>query len=149
MSLLVTSILTLVTAFAGLRADLPPVSYMKSVDIWVAGCLNWVFAALEEFMVTKVVYQIKEYAKYQYQEDHLKLFNWGQQVIGFTPVKENKLLNGQSDKMVTKILLIYYYLRNGFFYKVNCINLEKSCILTFGPVLYIGLIKLFISINPK
>ncbi|KAL6257176.1 hypothetical protein P5V15_012106 [Pogonomyrmex californicus] len=54
-ALLVTSMLTLVTMFTGLKSDIPPVAYIKALDIWMAGCMMFVFAALGEFVVVKVL----------------------------------------------------------------------------------------------
>ncbi|XP_070533087.1 glycine receptor subunit alpha-2-like isoform X2 [Ptychodera flava] len=45
----VTTILTLTTLDAGIRSQLPKVSYPKAIDIWMAVCLVFVFAALVEF----------------------------------------------------------------------------------------------------
>lgn len=61
-TLLVTCMLTLVTMFTGLRADIPPVAYVKALDLWMAGCMMFVFAALGEFVVVKVLD-----VQYQYQ----------------------------------------------------------------------------------
>jgi len=72
MSLLVTSILTLVTQFVGLKTDLPPVAYIKAVDIWMAGCMVWVFGALGEFVLVKVIFSLTEDAKFHYHEDYLE-----------------------------------------------------------------------------
>ncbi|ODN04119.1 Glycine receptor subunit alpha-3 [Orchesella cincta] len=69
MSLVVTSILTLVTQFVGLRADLPPVAYIKAIDIWMGGCMIWVFGALGEYVLVKVIYSMTEDAKFLYALD--------------------------------------------------------------------------------
>ncbi|PSN46868.1 hypothetical protein C0J52_13678 [Blattella germanica] len=65
-TLLVTSMLTLVTMFTGLKSDIPPVAYVKALDLWMAGCMVFVFAALGEFAVVKVLdvrYQLQKNAK--------------------------------------------------------------------------------------
>ncbi|CAD6208005.1 GSCOCG00010280001-RA-CDS [Cotesia congregata] len=54
-TLLVTSMLTLVTMFTGLKSDIPPVAYVKALDLWMAGCMVFVFASLSEFVVVKVI----------------------------------------------------------------------------------------------
>ncbi|XP_067000675.1 glycine receptor subunit alpha-4 [Anabrus simplex] len=62
-TLLVTSMLTLVTMFTGLKSDIPPVAYVKALDLWMAGCMVFVFAALGEFVVVKVLdvrYQLEK-----------------------------------------------------------------------------------------
>ncbi|PNF21536.1 hypothetical protein B7P43_G12716 [Cryptotermes secundus] len=65
-TLLVTSMLTLVTMFTGLKSDIPPVAYVKALDLWMAGCMVFVFAALGEFAVVKVLdvrYQLQKNAR--------------------------------------------------------------------------------------
>ncbi|XP_076056276.1 glycine receptor subunit alpha alkaliphile [Oratosquilla oratoria] len=54
-TLLVTSLLTLTTLFTGIKEDLPPVAYVKAIDVWMAGCMVFVFAALGEFVIIKVI----------------------------------------------------------------------------------------------
>ncbi|XP_026836749.1 glycine receptor subunit alpha-2 isoform X4 [Drosophila erecta] len=63
-TLLVTCMLTLVTMFTG--ADIPPVAYVKALDLWMAGCMLSVFAALAEFVVVKVLD-----VQYQYQVNRI------------------------------------------------------------------------------
>ncbi|XP_059620893.1 glycine receptor subunit alphaZ1 [Phlebotomus argentipes] len=65
-TLLVTCMLTLVTMFTGLRADIPPVAYIKALDLWMAGCMMFVFSALGEFVVVKVLD-----VQYQYQANRM------------------------------------------------------------------------------
>lgn len=48
-SLGVTTVLTMVTMNMAVRNSLPPVSYIKSIDIWTSACLLFVFSALIEF----------------------------------------------------------------------------------------------------
>ena len=43
------------TQSSGSRADLPRVSYVKAIDIWMATCLTFVFAALVEFAYVNVL----------------------------------------------------------------------------------------------
>ncbi|XP_049938449.1 glycine receptor subunit alpha-4 isoform X4 [Schistocerca serialis cubense] len=64
-TLLVTSMLTLVTMFTGLKSDIPPVAYVKALDLWMAGCMVFVFAALGEFVVVKVLE-----VRYQREKSH-------------------------------------------------------------------------------
>ncbi|KAK4882915.1 hypothetical protein RN001_006234 [Aquatica leii] len=54
-TLVVTCMLTLVTMFTGLRSDIPPVAYVKALDLWMAFCIFLVFAALTEFIIVKVM----------------------------------------------------------------------------------------------
>ncbi|KAL7647792.1 UNVERIFIED_CONTAM: hypothetical protein RMT77_001401 [Armadillidium vulgare] len=45
----VTTLLTLTTLASGIRQSLPPVSYVKAIDVWVGMCMIMVFGALLEF----------------------------------------------------------------------------------------------------
>ena len=54
-SLGVLTILTMTTQTTGVRQSLPRVSYVKSIDVWMATCLMFVFAALLEFAIVNVL----------------------------------------------------------------------------------------------
>lgn len=53
----VLSVLTISTQSANVNAALPRVSYTKAIDVWMATCLVFVFAALTEFAVVNVLSQ--------------------------------------------------------------------------------------------
>jgi len=45
----VTTLLTLTTLSSGIRQNLPPVSYVKAIDVWIGFCMIMIFGALLEF----------------------------------------------------------------------------------------------------
>lgn len=51
----VLTVLTMTTQSSSVNASLPRVSYTKAIDIWMSGCLLFVFAALIEFAVANVL----------------------------------------------------------------------------------------------
>lgn len=59
-SLGLLTVLTMTTQSAGARASLPKVSYVKGIDVWMAVCLLFVFAALIEFAYVNVHARIEK-----------------------------------------------------------------------------------------
>ena len=51
----VLSVLTISTQSSSVNRSLPRVSYTKAIDIWMATCLVFVFAALIEFAIANVL----------------------------------------------------------------------------------------------
>lgn len=62
-SLGVTCVLTMTTQSSGVRQTLPPVSYVKAIDVWMLVCLLFVFGALLEFAYVNVT--IRKIDKYK------------------------------------------------------------------------------------
>ncbi|KAK5650392.1 hypothetical protein RI129_001421 [Pyrocoelia pectoralis] len=78
-TLVVTCMLTLVTMFTGLRSDIPPVAYVKALDLWMAFCMFLVFAALTEFVIVKVLE--KHYQKYKNRLANSHLLEKGKEKV--------------------------------------------------------------------
>lgn len=58
--LCVTSMLALVTQFSSIRSQLPALSYVNGVDIWMLVCMFYVFATVVEFAVVKCIMKKRE-----------------------------------------------------------------------------------------
>ncbi|ESP02706.1 hypothetical protein LOTGIDRAFT_180167 [Lottia gigantea] len=59
-SLGLLTVLTMTTQSSGARANLPRVSYIKAIDVWMAMCLFFVFAALVEFAYVNVMSRVEK-----------------------------------------------------------------------------------------
>lgn len=59
-SLGLLTVLTMTTQSSGARANLPKVSYIKAIDVWMATCLFFVFAGLIEFAWVNVLSRVQQ-----------------------------------------------------------------------------------------
>ncbi|XP_078068159.1 glycine receptor subunit alpha-4-like [Mustelus asterias] len=70
----ITTVLTMTTQSSGSRASLPKVSYVKAIDIWMAVCLLYVFAALLEYAAVNFVSrQHKEFMRLRKKQKQQKI----------------------------------------------------------------------------
>uniref|UniRef100_T1JG09 Uncharacterized protein n=1 Tax=Strigamia maritima TaxID=126957 RepID=T1JG09_STRMM len=66
----VTTLLTISSESTGIRSNLPPVSYVKALDVWMGTCTTFVFAALIEFTVVNYLFRRKELNSTRNNDDH-------------------------------------------------------------------------------
>ncbi|XP_076356497.1 glycine receptor subunit alpha-2-like isoform X2 [Tachypleus tridentatus] len=81
----VTTLLTLTTVASGVRTQLPPVSYVKAIDVWIGACSVMVFGALLEFTLVNYLSRSKMKA------EHLKSFRFFSRNKQVTSKEEEKI----------------------------------------------------------
>ncbi|XP_045204370.2 glycine receptor subunit alpha-2-like [Mercenaria mercenaria] len=92
-SLGVTCVLTMTTQSSGIRQSLPPVSYVKAIDVWMFVCLLFVFAALLEFAYVNVLLRKKSQEKKR-------------ETYEMTDVNDREDKNGKDDERSRKTKIV-------------------------------------------
>ncbi|KAH9368774.1 hypothetical protein HPB48_012419 [Haemaphysalis longicornis] len=82
----VTTLLTISSKGSGIQSNLPPVSYVKAIDVWMGACTGFVFSALLEFTVVSCLARIQARDK----ESNLVTTKHGVAVVN--AVAENQVL---------------------------------------------------------
>ncbi|CAM1292198.1 GLRA3 (predicted) [Pycnogonum litorale] len=59
----VTTLLTISSKGSGIQSSIPPVSYVKAVDVWMGACTTMVFSALLEFTLVNYLWRRKRQVK--------------------------------------------------------------------------------------
>ncbi|KAG0439445.1 hypothetical protein HPB47_016646, partial [Ixodes persulcatus] len=62
-------LLNLLSVNTGVRSELPPVSYIKALDVWMGACVCAVFASLLVFILVNYMGRIKQRPKFYRQVD--------------------------------------------------------------------------------
>jgi len=57
----ITTVLTMTTKASSIRANLPKVSYVKAIDVWMLGCMMFVFTALLQYAYVNFIIRLKRH----------------------------------------------------------------------------------------
>jgi putative glutamate-gated chloride channel (fragment) len=112
-SLGVTTLLTMATQISGINASLPPVSYIKAVDVWTESCLTFVFGALLEFALINYASRCDAHQALQEQKnllmepgkvDHLlsNEISDGSIFFGYVSIKYHQTLLSRKSNSLTE-----------------------------------------------
>jgi hypothetical protein len=98
------TVLTMTTQTAGARQQLPRVSYIKALDVWMSVCLIFVFSSLLEFAVVNVFSrkEIRRYMRHMHPTDDEKAIS---ERVGYT-------MNSKSRKTSARVSLIRSWYEN-------------------------------------
>ncbi|XP_035220877.1 glycine receptor subunit alpha-2-like isoform X1 [Stegodyphus dumicola] len=86
----VTSLLTLSTQHAKSQASLPPVSYIKAIDIFMSSCTVFVFLSLMEYAVVNVVLEEEESSQKKTNNESMRIYNLQPKLPGLSPAQRRR-----------------------------------------------------------
>ncbi|KAG8187425.1 hypothetical protein JTE90_009500 [Oedothorax gibbosus] len=115
-TLCVTSLLTLATQHAQSQKSLPPVSYIKAIDIFMSTCTLFVFSALMEYAIVNIVMGQAEEKERKANNSLLNNHNviHAQGVIGVPNGRSIRSPSMQRDRLERKALKIDKFSRISF-----------------------------------
>ncbi|XP_077990616.1 glycine receptor subunit alpha-4-like [Glandiceps talaboti] len=101
----ITTVLTFTTMSSGVSSQLPKVAYAKAIDVWLAACMIFVFAALLEFALANYLHalgqdrhELSKFFKRHNKSQHIDFDSMGDM---FTQETE---LNGRSCDTINEIV---------------------------------------------
>ncbi|CAJ0931379.1 unnamed protein product, partial [Mesorhabditis belari] len=107
----VTTLLSMTTQAGAINQKLPPVSYIKAIDIWTAVCLSFIFGAVLEYAYVSYlgsILQIKKVSKQKGCEKHSSTYPPDITQNALTPESEALIVEKSKRKPIWGLQKIWY-----------------------------------------